>query len=140
MTTGYRGRSARAPRVIEVLAWHPPQPGRNLPERDRPDWRGASLCGQSDPDAWYPEKGGSVREVRRICRRCPVREQCLADGLAAEEAHGVWGGLTVSELSAERERNPRRTLAQMMAESDIRAYASEARIDAMRRNPHGLAA
>jgi WhiB family redox-sensing transcriptional regulator len=138
--TARQGRSARAPRVIEVLAWHPPRPGRNLPDRVQPDWREASLCGQSDADAWFPEKGGSVRAVRRICRRCPVRALCLAEGLAAEEPSGVWGGLTAGELSEERERNPRRALAQMMTESDIRAYATEARIDAMRKNPKGLAA
>jgi WhiB family transcriptional regulator, redox-sensing transcriptional regulator len=127
-------------RVIEVLAWHPPAPGSNLRDRDRPDWREASLCGQADPEAFFPGKGGSVREPGRICRRCPVREQCLLAGLDGGEESGIWGGLTAGELRAERRRVPRRPLAEMTAASDARAVRAEARIDAMRKTPRGLAA
>jgi WhiB family redox-sensing transcriptional regulator len=29
-----------------------------------------------------------------ICRRCPVRDSCLAYALENNETHGVWGGMT----------------------------------------------
>jgi WhiB family transcriptional regulator, redox-sensing transcriptional regulator len=125
-------------RVIEVLAWHPPAPGANLPDRDRPDWRQASLCGQSDPDAFFAERGGDVQVPKRICRRCPVRELCLKVGLESGALSGLWGGLTPGELA--RGRRLGRSSAQMMAEADIRAYRNQARINAMRRNPKGPAA
>ena len=125
-------------RVIEVMAWHPPRPGENLPERETPGWREASLCAQAHPDAFFPEVGDPVRAVKRICRRCPVRAECLAEGLETEAQSGIWGGLTSREM-----RDGRRlglSPARMMAEADIRAYANEDRIRAVRVNPKGLAA
>jgi WhiB family transcriptional regulator, redox-sensing transcriptional regulator len=124
-------------RVIEVLAWHPPRPGRNLPERGAPDWREAALCGQADFEAFFPERGGDVTAPKRICRRCPVREQCLAEGLDSGALSGLWGGLTYLEMRQGRRLGL--SPAAMIAESDIRAYSNRARINAMRR-PKELAA
>jgi WhiB family redox-sensing transcriptional regulator len=62
---------------------------------DRPQkWRARALCAQADPEAWFPEKGGSVRQATAICRRCPVQAECLDYALAHVERFGVWGGLT----------------------------------------------
>ena len=36
-------------------------------------------------------------EARRLCRRCPVRDECLAHAVAHNEPVGIWGGLTPSE-------------------------------------------
>jgi WhiB family redox-sensing transcriptional regulator len=52
------------------------------------------LCAQTDPEAFFPEKGGSSREAVRICQRCEVRPECLAYALAHDERYGVWGGLS----------------------------------------------
>lgn len=65
------------------------------------DWREDALCAQTDPDAFFPEKGGSTKEARRVCYACPVRSECLEYALAHDERFGVWGGLS------ERERRPR---------------------------------
>jgi len=33
-----------------------------------------ALCAQTGPDdeTWFPLEGGSVRDAKRICRRCPL--------------------------------------------------------------------
>lgn len=72
-----------------------------------PAWHADALCAQADPEAWFPEKGGSTREAKAICGRCPVAAECVDDALTREERFGVWGGLS------ERER--RRILRRMQA-------------------------
>jgi hypothetical protein len=34
-------------------------------------WQERSLCAQTDPEAFFPEKGGSTREAKKVC--CPAR-------------------------------------------------------------------
>jgi hypothetical protein len=40
-------------------------------------WFEQAACTQSDPDAWYPTKGGNVEQAKRVCAGCPVRSECL---------------------------------------------------------------
>ena len=40
-------------------------------------WQHKALCSQTDPEAFFPEKGGSTRDAKRVCAQCEVREQCL---------------------------------------------------------------
>lgn len=61
------------------------------------DWRDSALCAQTDPDAFYPENGGSTRAAKRICADCPVQNECLLDALDRGEEFGVWGGLSRAE-------------------------------------------
>ena len=42
-----------------------------------PGWQERALCAQTDPEAFFPEKGGSTREAKRICTTCEVRSECL---------------------------------------------------------------
>ena len=37
-------------------------------------WQERALCAQTDPEAFFPEKGGSTREAKRICLGCEVRD------------------------------------------------------------------
>ena len=60
-------------------------------------WQEQSLCAQTDPEAFFPEKGGSTREAKRICVGCEVRSQCLGYALAHDERFGIWGGLSERE-------------------------------------------
>lgn len=59
-----------------------------------PDWYDDALCSQTDPERFYPEKGGSTREARKVCGRCDVREQCLEFALDNRERFGIWGGVS----------------------------------------------
>lgn len=61
------------------------------------NWQDRALCAQTDPEAFFPEKGGSTREAKKICQRCPVRAECLEYALAHDERFGIWGGLSERE-------------------------------------------
>ncbi|HTW20196.1 MAG TPA: WhiB family transcriptional regulator [Mycobacteriales bacterium] len=60
-------------------------------------WQEEALCAQTDPEAFFPEKGGSTREAKRVCSRCDVRGECLEYALAHDERFGIWGGLSERE-------------------------------------------
>ncbi|HEY3894783.1 MAG TPA: WhiB family transcriptional regulator [Pseudonocardiaceae bacterium] len=64
---------------------------------DQQDWQERALCAQTDPEAFFPEKGGSTREAKRICSGCEVRAECLEYALAFDERFGIWGGLSERE-------------------------------------------
>lgn len=61
------------------------------------EWQEQALCAQTDPEAFFPEKGGSTREAKRICRACGVRDECLEYALEHDERFGIWGGLSERE-------------------------------------------
>lgn len=61
--------------------------------RPPPPWVDDAVCAQTDPEAFFPEKGQSAREAQRICAVCPVREPCLEEALN-DGLKGVWGGTT----------------------------------------------
>jgi WhiB family transcriptional regulator, redox-sensing transcriptional regulator len=61
------------------------------------EWQERALCAQTDPEAFFPEKGGSTREAKRICAGCEVRAECLEYALANDERFGIWGGLSERE-------------------------------------------
>ncbi|WP_432008670.1 WhiB family transcriptional regulator [Streptomyces bacillaris] len=61
-------------------------------------WRDSALCAQTDPEAYYPEVGGSAVPAKRTCMACPVTTECREYALATGQRWGVWGGLTQKEL------------------------------------------
>lgn len=60
-------------------------------------WQERALCAQTDPESFFPEKGGSTREAKRVCTTCEVRTECLEYALAHDERFGIWGGLSERE-------------------------------------------
>ena len=60
-------------------------------------WHERALCAQTGPEAFFPEKGGSTRNAKRICSGCEVRTECLEFALTNSERFGVWGGLSERE-------------------------------------------
>ncbi|MET0979738.1 MAG: WhiB family transcriptional regulator [Candidatus Saccharimonadales bacterium] len=70
------------------------------PEKESSDfWQLDARCGQSkvDADAFFPERGGSVRDAKKICGQCDVQAQCLEYALTNNVQFGVWGGTTEAE-------------------------------------------
>lgn len=55
-------------------------------------WADWGLCAQTDPESFFPEKGGSSRLAKRVCAGCPVADECLAYALEHDERWGIWGG------------------------------------------------
>lgn len=76
------------------------------------DWRHRSACLDEDPELFFPigNTGPAIlqiEEAKQVCRRCDVREQCLAWALEAGQDHGVWGGLSEDERRALKRRSSR---------------------------------
>jgi len=67
------------------------------PETEQP-WMRDGLCRSYDPSFFFPSDGVGVEVAQRVCKQCPVREQCLEYALTYRIDHGVWGG------ASERER------------------------------------
>ncbi len=70
-------------------------------------WQEQALCAQTDPEAFFPEKGGSTREAKKVCLSCEVRVECLEYALEKDERFGIWGGLS----ERERRRLKKRTVS-----------------------------
>lgn len=60
--------------------------------------REQAICSQIDPELFFPEKGGSTREAKKICKgSCELRDECLEYALTKGERFGIWGGLSERE-------------------------------------------
>lgn len=64
---------------------------------DGDEWQTKAICAQTDPEIFFPEKGGSTREAKIVCRGCEVASDCLQYALDNDERFGVWGGLSERE-------------------------------------------
>ena len=73
------------------------------------EWWNRALCAETDPEAFFPEKGESSKTAKQVCDAgCPIKDLCLEWALAHHERFGVWGGKSERErreLIAERERH-----------------------------------
>ena len=60
-------------------------------------WMSLGICGQTDPEAFFPEKGGSTRAAKLVCLQCPVQKECLQYAMRHNERWGIWGGYSERE-------------------------------------------
>ena len=60
-------------------------------------WQTRALCAETDPEAFSPDVGGSVRAAKAVCAACDVTAQCLSYALATKQNSGVWGGTTAQQ-------------------------------------------
>lgn len=79
--------------VIPSLAQSIMGPGEYL------EWQNDALCAQTDPELFFPDKGGSTRPAKNICDACEVKDDCLAYAVKNDEKSGIWGGLSSRELN-----------------------------------------
>jgi WhiB family redox-sensing transcriptional regulator len=88
-------------RVVDWVGEHPNEElgvfADLFDDAEEQEWQERALCAQTDPEAFFPEKGGSTREAKRICQGCEVRSECLEYALAHDERFGIWGGLSERE-------------------------------------------
>ncbi len=82
---------------------------------ERPTWQDAGLCPQTDPEAFFPEKGGSTREAKKICKLCPSKADCLSWALERREQYGIWGGLSERERRRISRAGPGAAIAAVRA-------------------------
>lgn len=67
-------------------------------------WMEDALCAQTDPEAFFPDKGGSTKAAKKICAACDVQLECLGYALENDERYGIWGGASPRERAAMRRR------------------------------------
>ncbi|MGW1158455.1 WhiB family transcriptional regulator [Streptomyces sp. NPDC002513] len=73
-------------------------------------WAERAACRGQELDLFFTDSKTGITAAKRICAACPVREECLAEALRAEDGsrYGVYGGLTKEER-AELVDGPRTT-------------------------------
>jgi WhiB family transcriptional regulator, redox-sensing transcriptional regulator len=77
-------------------------------------WTEQALCTKADPEVFFPPKGDAGKQAKQICAQCPVGTECLDYAIAADEKHGIWGGLNRTE----RQRAGKITLASPRVRED----------------------
>ncbi|MFD2024131.1 WhiB family transcriptional regulator [Promicromonospora aerolata] len=92
-------------------------------------WRDQALCAQTDPETFFPEKGSSSADAKRVCDSCDVRAQCLRYALRNGERFGIWGGLSVSERDRITSALPGQRLGLARARRQTRDQAILAMVD-----------
>jgi WhiB family transcriptional regulator, redox-sensing transcriptional regulator len=73
--------------------------------KDEGDWQERALCAQTDPESFFPEKGASNRDAKRVCLLCEVRSECLDYAIQRDERFGIWGGLSERERRRLKKRS-----------------------------------
>ena len=79
-------------------------------------WIERANCLDEDPELFFPvgigpEAEGQEAEAKAVCRRCPVRQDCLEWSLETCQDAGVWGGLGEEERRQIRRARRRARLA-----------------------------
>lgn len=75
-----------------------------MPGTEATEWMRDGLCAQTDPDAFHPDKYGSVEPAKAVCGVCPVLAECRSWALETDQRFGVWGGLSARERQQIRTR------------------------------------
>lgn len=75
-------------------------------------WQDNASCRPDGPhnvsaEAWITEGDGLEAQLlraaaRRVCKHCPVAEQCYRDAVDNRATVGVWGGVRFGAHTAER--------------------------------------
>jgi WhiB family redox-sensing transcriptional regulator len=63
-------------------------------------WTNYGACRSEDPEMFFPigeNASEQIEKAKAVCRRCPVRDDCLQDALGDRIKFGVWGGLDERE-------------------------------------------
>ena len=113
----------RARRDRGPLAWDPDA-------FDAGSWRRSAACHHIGPTVFFPAgvTGEAARQTAvatSVCRRCPVRLDCLRFSLETHQVYGIWGGFDELERR-EIKRRWRRTGAPLHLVAGLGPAASAA--------------
>ena len=77
------------------------------PTRDDSRWRDDAACRNTDPDLFFPVGTSSealeeTTAAMALCRRCPVREQCLEFAMVTNQQDGIWGAMSEEDRRRSR--------------------------------------
>lgn len=68
------------------------------------DWRSQAACRDEPVETFFSSQ--MIGRAKRICGRCPVRDDCRGEAVNQGVADGVWGGWTPEERRAGRIAEP----------------------------------
>lgn len=87
----------------------------------RLEWMDSALCAQTDPDAFFPDRGSHNPVARATCAACPVSSECYEwiSSLGVPVREGMWAGKT------ERSFRGRRLFQPKTVDSRIRYMKSK---------------
>lgn len=74
---------------------------------DVPRFKESARCAETDPDAFFPERGVRIGKIRDVCNRCEALDECLTYALDREldgDTDGVWGGTSPEQRRRMRPR------------------------------------
>lgn len=74
-------------------------------------WKDEAACLGMETDDFfdnYEEKPEIRSEIDSICKACPVRRICFANGISGKNS-GVWGGVYLEQGDISREFNRHKT-------------------------------
>lgn len=56
-------------------------------------WQERAACrGVPNPDMFFPERGQSRKEAKKMCAECPVSDECNEYASRTGTTYGIWGG------------------------------------------------
>lgn len=59
------------------------------------EWKAEAICAQTDYVIFYPETGESREPALKVCKGCPVVEQCLTEAIKQRDWwYGIRAGMT----------------------------------------------
>ena len=71
------------------------------------EWQYQGACKNMDTEIFFLEHGVRANEKRKreqaalkVCRSCPVINECREHALKTPEFYGVWGGMTADQRLA----------------------------------------
>lgn len=68
-------------------------------------WQSFASCRGKNADLFFPDRGASTREAKRICGQCEVRIECRDYAISHNERFGIWGGMSERERRRFRKEN-----------------------------------
>jgi WhiB family redox-sensing transcriptional regulator len=81
--------------VLAALPWATDRP--DVDSR-RPSWQRQGLCHNYPEVSWFPELGERAEPAKAICRRCPVRNECLDYARTiGPSVEGIWAATSKRE-------------------------------------------
>jgi WhiB family redox-sensing transcriptional regulator len=83
-------------------------------------WVRKARCLGLDPDMFFPDGGGlgsiQEREVKAVCKSCPVQLECLVWAIKAGEADGIYGGTSDKDRRRLRRKYPDGVTRELMVQ------------------------
>ena len=90
------------------------------------NWRLEAKCANTDPETFFPMssvmnhgvRSRVMRDARESCMECPVRLECVKEGIATD-SEGIWGGVYFSSVLKHRKPRQKQVLDLIAGGSTI---------------------